>query len=187
MPKKVCRQLILDQRKYLAVAEARAASLQVQKAFIASAEFASSKVLALYAPIHNEVDTSVVFVEALAALKSVIYPAVCGEGLVFRRVLSLKGLQKGPFGISEPAASCEACDPREADLIVIPGVAFDVQGKRIGYGKGYYDKTLHSIEGQGKLVGFCYDFQVVETIADEPHDVKMDMLITEKRVLRPRD
>ena len=143
--------------------------------------------LALYAPVHNEVDTSVVFVEALAALKSVLYPAVCGEGLVFQRVLDQKELKKGAFGISEPAAVCEAYDPSEADLVVIPGVAFDVHGKRIGYGKGYYDKTLHSIEGQGKLVGFCYDFQVVETIADEPHDVKMDMLITEKRVLRPRD
>jgi 5-formyltetrahydrofolate cyclo-ligase len=129
----------------------------------------------------------VVFAEALAALKLVLYPAVCGEGLVFRRVLGLKGLQRGAFGISEPASSCEAYDPHEADLFVIPGVAFDLQGKRIGYGKGYYDKTLHSIEGQGKLVGFCHDFQLVENIADEPHDVKMDILITEKRVLRPRD
>jgi 5-formyltetrahydrofolate cyclo-ligase len=187
MPKHDCRHRILDQRKHLAVAEAKAASLQVQRAFIASAEFARAKVVALYAPIHKEVDTFAVFVEALAASKSVLYPAVCGERLVFSRVLGLKGLQKGAFGISEPASSCETYDPREADLIVIPGVAFDSQGKRIGYGKGYYDKTLHSIEGQGKLVGFCYDFQLVENIADEPHDVKMDILITEKRVLRPWD
>ena len=85
------------------------------------------------------------------------------------------------------AARCDAYDPCEADLIVLPGVAFDTKGKRIGYGKGYYDKALHSLEGQGKLIGFCYDFQLVDDIAGEPHDVKMDLLITEKRVVCPRD
>ena len=72
-------------------------------------------------------------------------------------------------------------------FIVIPGIAFDMTGKRIGYGKGYYDRTLHHLEGEGKLVGFCYDFQLVDAIAGEPHDVLMDLLITDKRVIRPRD
>jgi len=60
-------------------------------------------------------------------------------------------------------------------------------GKRVGYGKGYYDKTLHFVEGRKKLVGFCYEFQLVEEIKDEPHDVRMDLLVTEKRVMRPRN
>lgn len=187
MPKQKLRQIILAKRRALAAPAGRAASLKIQQAFIDSDEFARAKVLALYAPIHNEVDTAGVFAEALAALKTVLYPVVSGEGLAFRRVLDPDGLRRGAFGILEPDSSCEAHDPREADLIVIPGVAFDVKGKRIGYGKGYYDKSLHSLEGGGKLVGFCYDFQLVDEITDEPHDVKMDMLITEKRVIHPRD
>lgn len=159
----------------------------VQKEFIASAEFARANVLALYAPIYNEVDTFEVLATALAASKVVLYPAVCGERLIFRRVCGPNDLWKGTFGILEPASSCEVYEPHRADVVVIPGVVFDADGKRIGYGKGYYDKALHFMEGQGKLVGFCYDFQVVDAITNEPHDVRMDLLITEKRVIRPRD
>jgi 5-formyltetrahydrofolate cyclo-ligase len=187
MPKQKLRQSILARRRTLAASEVRVASLLIQQAFIASAEFVNARVMALYAPIHNEVDTAEVFIEALAAIKTVLYPAVSGDGLRFRRVIAPEQLQKGTFGILEPDASCDAYDPCEADLIVLPGVAFDTKGKRIGYGKGYYDKALHSLEGRGKLIGFCYDFQLVDDIAGEPHDVKMDLLITEKRVVCPRD
>jgi 5-formyltetrahydrofolate cyclo-ligase len=75
----------------------------------------------------------------------------------------------------------------EADVVVLPGIAFDLKGHRIGYGKGYYDKTLHRLEGQGRLVGLCYDFQLVEMITGEPHDVKMDLIISEKRIVRPEN
>jgi 5-formyltetrahydrofolate cyclo-ligase len=187
MPKQKLRQLILAKRRALAASDVRVASLAIQQAFIESPEFAKAKVLALYAPVHNEVDTAGVLAAALAAQKKVLYPVVFGDSLLFRRVLTPDQLRKGAFGILEPAALCDAHDPCEADLIVLPGVAFDAMGRRIGYGKGYYDRALHPLEGKGKLIGFCYDFQVVDDIAGEPHDVKMDLLITEKRVVCPRD
>jgi 5-formyltetrahydrofolate cyclo-ligase len=90
------------------------------------------------------------------------------------------------YGIPEPTAECPSYSPVEADIIVIPGIAFDTCGGRVGYGKGYYDRTLHSLEGKGKLVGFCYDFQLLERIAGEPHDVRMDIIITERRIIRLR-
>jgi 5-formyltetrahydrofolate cyclo-ligase len=187
MPKQKLRQVMLAKRKTLDPQEVRSKSLLIQQSFINSAEFANAKVLALYAPIHNEVNTAEVFTAALASSKTVLYPALHDERLVFRRVITLEGLRKGAFGIPEPDSLCAAQDPREADIVILPGVAFDMKGRRIGYGKGYYDKTLHSLEGRGKLVGFCYDFQLVDIITDEPHDVKMDLLITEKRVICPRD
>ena len=187
MPKQKLRQLILAKRRELAASEVKAASLAIQQVFIDSPEFARAELIVLYAPVHNEVDTALVFDRALGAKKKILYPVVAREGLLFRRVSAPDQLQKGTFGIMEPVASCEAHDPFEADLIVLPGVAFDEKGRRIGYGKGYYDKALHPMEGRGKLIGFCYDFQVVDTIAGEPHDVKMDKLITEKRVVCPRD
>jgi 5-formyltetrahydrofolate cyclo-ligase len=96
-------------------------------------------------------------------------------------------MHRGAYGILEPDDASEIIDPDRADLIIVPGIAFDMAGKRVGYGKGYYDRVLHHLEGSGRLVGFCYDWQLVKGIAGEPHDVTMDMLITEKRVIRPRD
>jgi 5-formyltetrahydrofolate cyclo-ligase len=187
MPKNTLRQILLAKRKALTATEVGSASRSIQERFLASGEFGTSQVLALYAPIHNEVETDAVLSVALDAAKTVLYPVVNGESLEFRRVSSHEELQKGAFGIPEPLASCAVISPRMADFIVIPGVGFDLRGKRIGYGKGFYDKALHSLEGTGKFVGFCYDFQLVDEIVHEPHDVKLDLIITEKRVVYPRD
>lgn len=187
MPKNTLRKLLLARRKALTVTEVDTASRAIQERFLASGEFGTSLILALYAPICNEVKTGRVFSAARDAAKTVLYPVVNGESLEFRRVNSPEELQKGAFGIPEPLLTCTVINPRMADFIVIPGVGFDLQGKRIGYGKGFYDKTLHSQEGEGRFVGFCYDFQLVDEILDEPHDVKLDMIITEKRVVYPRD
>lgn len=178
---------MLARRKALPATEARSASRLVQQALIASGEFAEARVVALYVPVHNEVETLEVMHAALASAKMVLFPAVCSGGLEFRRISNPSLLRRGAFSIPEPDAACPVHSPEEADLVVVPGVAFDMSGRRIGYGKGYYDKALHQLEGKGKLVGFCYDFQLVGEIAEEPHDVRMDMIITERRVIRPRD
>ncbi len=174
-------------RKSLSAAEAEAMSSVIQQTFMASAEFAGAETIGLYVPVHQEVDTTEVLKQALASGKSVLLPAVSGDRLEFRQISSQELLQRGAFGIMEPDSTCPVRAPREADVIVVPGVAFDLAGRRIGYGKGYYDKVLHALEGTGKLVGFCYEVQIVTDISAEPHDVRMDMIITEKRVVRPRD
>jgi 5-formyltetrahydrofolate cyclo-ligase len=177
---------MLARRRSLPVTEVKSASTLVQQAFIMTGEFAEARVVALYAPIHNEVDTAEVMQVALASTKIVLFPAVCHKGLEFRRITSPSVLRRGAFNILEPDETCPVHSPEEADLIVVPGVTFDVCGRRIGYGKGYYDKSLHQLEGKGKMVGFCYDFQLVGEIAEEPHDVKMDMIITERRTINLR-
>lgn len=187
MPKKSLRRQMLEKRKSLSPREGEQAGLLVQRAFLASAEFAGAQVLALYAPIQREVGTEKVALAALSAGKAVLYPAVSGDSLVFRRVADVAELRKGAFGIGEPDAANEPFVPSAADVIVIPGVAFDLKGHRIGYGKGYYDRALHTLEGKGRLVGFCYEFQLVDEIAGEPHDVRVDKIITEKRIIRCRD
>jgi 5-formyltetrahydrofolate cyclo-ligase len=178
---------MLAMRREFPHEEATAASLRVQDSFIASEEFTGARVVAVYSPIHNEVDTSEVMSAALAAAKVLLLPAVADEGMEFRRISGTGELRRGAFGIPEPTMECPVYPPGEADLIVIPGVAFDTGGRRIGYGKGYYDKALHQLEGKGRLVGFCYDFQLLDRIAGEPHDVLMDMIISERRVIRPRN
>jgi len=173
---------MLARRRDLSPQQASGLSRALQLHFLALAEYRRAQVLALYAPIHREVETCAAATAALAAGKTLLYPAVEGSEMQFRRLLGLEQLAPGRYGIPEPSG--EAWDPQAADLIVVPGVAFDLSGRRIGYGKGYYDKTLHRLEGTGRLVGFCYDFQLCEEIVGEPHDVTMDLIVTEVRVVR---
>ena len=182
MPKRALRAATLARRRALTPEQVVNQSLVLQQRFLELPEFQRSKVLALYAPIHHEVETAAVAQAALSAGKTLLYPAVDGHDLRFSRVGELGELSPGKFGIPEPQG--EPFDPDRADLIVIPGVAFDVAGRRIGYGKGYYDRALHRLEGSGKLVAFCYDFQLAKEIVGEPHDVTMDLIVTELRVVR---
>jgi 5-formyltetrahydrofolate cyclo-ligase len=182
MPKRILRAGTLALRRELSLQQVTSQSLVLQQRFLELPEFLRANVLGLYAPIHREVETAAVAAAALARGKSLLYPAVEGSELQFRQVGGLDELTPGRFGIPEPAG--EAWEPQDADLIVVPGVAFDRSGRRIGYGKGYYDKVLHRLEGSGRLVGFCYDFQLFEEIVGEPHDVTMDLIVTEIRVVR---
>jgi len=186
MPKRKLRQFMLDKRRELTAEERGVSGHPIQQAFIALPAFAEARIVALYSPVRGEVDTGEVVQAALKDGKVVLFPVVCGEDLRFVRVYDPSEMGKGAFGIDEPCLTGEVYAPDEANLIVIPGVAFDCSGKRIGFGKGYYDRALHHLEGKGKLVGFCYDFQLVDEIVAEPHDVAVDVIITEKRVIHLR-
>ncbi len=187
MPKAGLRRKMLESRKALCAEDHRDKSLVIQQKLISSKEFSCAEVLALYSTIHNEVDTRKVIEMCLNSGKKVLLPTVSAGRLLFRELNELSSMRKGKFGIPEPPATNKVFEPDQADLIVLPGIAFDVKGHRVGYGKGYYDKSLHNLVGQGKLVGLCYDFQLVEEIAGEPHDVKVDMIVTEKRIVYTSD
>ena len=186
MPKKALRQMMLAKRRMLSSHAVTTASLIIQKTFLGTAEFSKAEVLGLYAPYNNEVKTTYLMNQALILDKKVLFPVVFNDGLIFRRITDPTKLHPGFYGILEPAASCTAYEIQSLDIVIVPGIAFDVHGRRIGYGKGFYDKALHLFEGKGRLVAFCYDFQLVDEIIQEPHDVNMDIIVTEKRVIRPR-
>ncbi len=161
------------------------ASLRAQKLCMGLTAFSKAEVVALYSAIHNEIGTDLLMAEAIHAGKTVLFPAVTGDGIEFRKISDPAEMLFGSFGICEPPSSSQIFPPEVIDFILVPGVAFDMAGRRIGYGKGYYDRTLHSLEGSGRLAGFCYDFQLLESIAGAPHDVQMDMVITDQRVVNP--
>jgi 5-formyltetrahydrofolate cyclo-ligase len=177
---------MLARRRSLSEEEFRSASRIIQQAFLETEEYRQAWSVAVYASIHHEVDTGLIVQTALESGKKVAFPAVVEHRLVFRQVKADSSMKSGVFGILEPCTDCRVFPPDEVDVFVLPGIAFDLKGERIGYGKGFYDKTLHRMEGEGRLVGMCYDFQLVDEIVGEPHDVKMDLIITEKRVVRPR-
>ncbi|HXJ22293.1 MAG TPA: 5-formyltetrahydrofolate cyclo-ligase [Polyangia bacterium] len=93
-------------------------------------------------------------------------------------------LVAGRFGLLEPPGDAPAIPPESLDLVVVPGVAFDADGGRLGFGGGFYDRTFGGGRGPA-LIGLCFDLQVVSRCPAGPEDVRVDAVVTESRVLRP--
>ena len=88
-------------------------------------------------------------------------------------------MRPGAFGIVEPGPEARLCEPRELDLVIVPGTAFTAAGARMGRGRGYYDKYLAQPEVHAVKIGVCYAHQLVGELPSEPHDVAMDCVITD--------
>lgn len=182
MPKKTIRDEMLARRKALAAATCLGLSLRLQERLLASSEFAAADHLALYSPIMNEVFTEEIFSASRRLGKKVAYPRVCGTTLEFVEVADRSELSPGAYGIPEPAGS-RVMSLASFDLLLVPGLAFDLAGHRLGYGKGFYDRILHRRAGHAMLVGLCFEQQLIRTLPAETHDVRMDMIFTEERTL----
>lgn len=187
MPKRPLRQQMLARRRVLSLDEWRASSRLAQENIITLEEYRRAECIALYSPAHNEIDTAAVLAAAFLDGKRVLYPAVCGREMVFRQVTGLDCLEPGCFGILEPCSTGIEHAADEADLIVVPGVAFDQSGHRIGFGKGFYDRFLGHPDRKAHLVGLCHDFQLIgAAIPAEVHDIRMEIIVTDMRIVRCR-
>ena len=185
MTKHAIRQMILALRSSLGQDVWRQSSLSAQQNLLMRAEYADAACVALYMAVRGEIDTSLLLSCCLEEGKRVLLPAVCGDEMVFRPVTSREELQTGAYGIPEPCPAGQEHDASAADLIVVPGVAFDSAGHRVGHGRGYYDRFLGRRMSKGHLVGLCHDFQVLdELLPVEGHDVRMELIVTERRVIR---
>ena len=185
MPKRTLRQLMLAQRRALSHEQWLTRSFPAQQNLLGLEEYRQAYCVAIYAPVHNEVDTSFALETAFNDDKKVLYPVVRGQEMVFRQLVAGDDLVRGRFGIPVPGIVSVDHSAEEADIIVVPGVAFDLNGHRIGYGKGYYDRFLHNPEIKACFVGLCYDFQlIVDLIPIDHHDIRMDIIITESRIIR---
>ncbi|MDD2581375.1 MAG: 5-formyltetrahydrofolate cyclo-ligase [Desulfuromonadaceae bacterium] len=185
MPKRSLRSQLLAQRRALSHDSWCASSSEAQLNLLSLDEYAKAECVALYAPVHNETDTGLILTAAFQAGKRVLYPAVCDHQMVFRRVDRVETLQEGAFGILEPCPTGADHQADEADLIVVPGVAFDLSGHRIGYGKGFYDRFLQHPGRRAHLVGLCHDFQLTDgAISADVHDIPMEIIVSDKRIIR---
>lgn len=181
MPKRQLRKNLLNQRQLIGNAECVQRSRLVQRQLLAREEYQSAELLALYAPIRNEVRTAEIFSAARVAGKKVCFPRVLDHTLEFVEVDGPEMLDSGAFGIDEPTGR-NVRAVAEIDLMVVPGVGFDRCGYRLGYGQGYYDRAVSS--GRPKVMaGLAYDFQVVDALPKEDHDVCLDLLIMDREVI----
>lgn len=136
-----------------------------------------------YSATQNEVDISSAF-SYLSYKSQIFFPKTVGEDIIFYETEYLEDLKPGAFGILEPSDMV----PKFVDnkgICFVPGIAFDKKGNRLGFGKGYYDRFLRDKSHITKI-GICYDFQLLKhiEIPAEDFDIKMDMIITEKEIIR---
>jgi 5-formyltetrahydrofolate cyclo-ligase len=179
------RRTLLDMRRSLAFEEVYAASAKAQQRLLSSGPFRSASRLSLYASSRNEVLTDDVFRKAAEDGKEVYYPRVVrgsSAHIEFFKVGRLDDLSPGSYDIKEPVTAPGGVSAASFDLVVVPGVAFDLAGARLGYGKGYFDRALKGVGCQ--IVALAYDFQVLEgPIPVEPHDVRVSAIVTETRFI----
>jgi 5-formyltetrahydrofolate cyclo-ligase len=141
--------------------------------------FQSARHILAYCSLPFEVETTQA-IDRWMMTKQIYLPVVVGSELKIKRYLGANAMVQGSFNVWEPMGEfVESFDL--IDLVIIPGVAFDIQKKRIGYGKGFYDKLLPKIEAQ--KVGICFDFQLLEQIPTNDFDQSVDLILTEKRLV----
>ena len=138
--------------------------------------YQSAHTLILYSPLNDEMDVSPIINDAYANGKLVLLPKVVGDDLELRIYKGVESLERGAFGILEPMGEV-FFDDDNVDVAIIPGMAFDRLGNRLGRGKGYYDRLLPRLRNTYKI-GVCFPFQFLDDIPSEAHDVKMDCVVS---------
>jgi 5-formyltetrahydrofolate cyclo-ligase len=145
----------------------------------------SARRILFFAPLPDELDVWPLLEKLLPTGKICALPAFDPERQVYsaRRVTNLEtDIFAGKFGISEPLLSCEAMPLEELDLVLVPGLAFDARGHRLGRGRGFYDRILAA--ASGVKCGVAYDFQLREEIPVEAHDERVSFIFTPSRCVR---
>lgn len=158
-------------------------SKQVAKNFLSLPFSENLSTFMLYYPHKNEVDTLEVINYLLGRGKTVLLPKVSQRHLLPIKIEGLKSLHTGYAGIKEPEGEVFR---GKIDLIVVPAVAFDRKGHRLGYGKGFYDRFLEDRKDSLK-VGFAFDFQVIDNLPVEPHDIPVDIIITPTQIINIKE
>jgi len=166
--------------------EASASSRKICRRLISDSAFITASVIGLYWPFRNEVQTQSVFRAALSKGKRVGFPLVRAEdhAITYIAVDDPAEMRQGTYGIMEPRFLAErVIRPEEFDLIVIPGVAFDRRGYRIGYGAGYFDRLLAGGAVTATRAAPAFDIQIIDRVPRAGHDEKVDVIFTESRVI----
>ena len=137
-----------------------------------------------YVDARSEVRTKTLIQKLLAGDKTVVIPYCDGDDLIPWQLTDWDELTVGAFGILEPRSELRTIrqrniEPREIDLVCVPGLGFDQVGNRLGSGRGYYDRLLPRLRSDAIKVGLAYECQIVPQLSTEPHDVPMDLVITE--------
>ena len=191
------RRDVLSRRDSISYEIRKDKDRKIKEALLELSEFKASHKILLYVSFRSEVDTFDLLKYCIANGKATVLPRVDKQNneLKLYEIKDTGELVSGYFGIPEPKVSeSRRMNVEDIDLIVVPGVAFDGHCNRLGYGKGFYDKLLSkgkrqkakgaiSRQPSAFIIALAYEEQIVEALPSEPHDIKMDKIITDKRII----
>ena len=175
MDKKLLRKTIRDQKRAMTPAQIEEKSRMLGEKFVASEAYRQAKSIYGYLPYNQEVRTVPMLEAAIQDGKRVAVPKCYGDEMRFIWMEDLSRVEKGYAGIPEPVEDGPVADDETA-LVLMPGLAFDKEGYRIGYGGGFYDKFL-ALEPEHPTLALCYDFQMLEHLETEEYDIPVDTVI----------
>ena len=184
MTKSDLKRRLRTERIQMSERVVREKSLRIYRRLIDIPAYQLARRIACYVSIKNEVDTRIVIQKAIGGGKLVGVPVTREDGdMDFQGIAGMSDLRPVHHGLREPIPdSQKVLLPHTIDLILVPGIAFDRFGYRIGSGGGYYDRFLARTEAV--RIGLSYAFQIIDRVPAEPHDMKMDLIITENGVMK---
>lgn len=185
MEKKEIRKKILEYRETIDIDQRKIWDEEIFSKLINSDLYKRSNTIFAFVSFKSEVDTHKIIKHAISNGKTICVPKINSkqEGIKIYKIEDFDQLKEGYFGILEPIKSCEEVDSNALDLILMPGVAFDRHGGRVGYGAGFYDRFLSNMNKQVPKVALAYDFQVMDTVPMDQYDVRIDGVITEREMI----
>jgi 5-formyltetrahydrofolate cyclo-ligase len=184
--KRAMRTAVVALRDALPPDERASASRRIADRIVALPAYASAPVVLLTLPFRSEWDSGLVADAAMRAGKRVVVPRVDASArvLLLHAIDSLSAsVAPGYRGIPEPLADAPLVDPAEIALAIVPGVAFDGTGRRLGYGGGYYDRLLPLLRREVPRIAGAFDAQVVDRVPAAAHDLAVEIIVTPTRVL----
>ncbi len=143
-------------------------------------EYDKATVIAIYKSLDYEVNTDKLIDHSLSIGKTVLLPRVIDDDMAFLELTAKTILIKSNFGVFEPIAD-KSYPKDKIDLVIVPGVCFDYDKNRLGFGKGYYDKYLK--DTKMKKIGICFEEQICKCLPTDSNDIKMDLIITDKQII----
>ena len=151
------------------------------------AAYQSSKVVCAYAAFGDELDTRPLLAAIHADDKTMLLPRIEVDSVLALHVVTANSvLERNRIGIDEPAVDDPRMEPADVDVFVVPGLAFDAQGGRLGYGQGYYDRLLSHARPDACIMGVAFELQLVPEVPRDSLDVLMAVVVTEARTLHSR-
>lgn len=157
-------------------------SLEIQKRLSDLAELRRAATVLAFASIRKEVRTQAIIEQAWSAGKRIALPRVHGDELRLHLIDSESRLAPGAFSVPEPTEDDENIEPGDIDFALVPALAVDPRGYRIGYGGGYYDRLIPRLSN-ACTCAVAYDFQLISEVPEQPFDVSVDLVVTDSRVI----
>lgn len=175
MDKNSLRKIIREKKRAMSPEQILAASTRLKAQFLETKQYKEAKTVYGYLPYNQEVRTESILLQALADGKRVAVPKVYGDEMRFIYIQDFENLEKSEMGIPEPIDDAPVAEDATA-LVLMPGLAFDPDGHRVGYGGGFYDKYLEK-EPNHPTVALCFDFQMFPQLDADEHDIPVDLVL----------